>query len=63
MPSPLTLLRTQREGDPPKKVWYNGLVMAFDSNLHSYLISWEVGGEEWLDDLKEDEFKVVPPPY
>eukprot|EP01050_Picozoa_sp_SAG11_P003228 SAG11_NODE_177_length_13334_cov_9.614280_14_plen_38_part_00 len=37
--------------------------MAFDSNLHSYLISWEVGGEEWLDDLKEDEFKVVVAPY
>ena len=23
----------------------------------------KVGGEEWLDDLKEDEFKVVPAPY
>jgi hypothetical protein len=25
-----------------EKVWYNGLVMAYDDNLSSYLISWEV---------------------
>ena len=36
--------------------------MADDDNFHSYLISWEVGGEEWINDLKEDEDSVVPTP-
>jgi hypothetical protein len=54
--------KAERPNDPVEKVWYNGLVMAYDDNLHSYLISWEVGGEEWIDDLKEDEYTVVPAP-
>ena len=54
--------KAERPDDPVEKVWYNGLVMAYDDNLHSYLISWEVGGEEWIDDLKEDEYSVVPAP-
>ena len=41
------------DGDstPPQKVLHNGLVKAYDANLHSYRISWEGGGEEWIDDL------------
>ena len=50
------------DGAPPQKVYYNGLVMAYDDNLHSYLISWEVGGEEWIDDLKDGEYAVVSQP-
>ena len=49
-------------GGDSSKVWYNGLVMAFDPNLMSYLVGWEVGGEEWIEDLKDGEYMVVDNP-
>ena len=43
----------------PQKVLHNGLIKAYDDNLDSYLISWEVGGEEWIGDLKDDEYAIL----
>ena len=50
------------EDKQSKAKWYKGLVRKYDPQSDRYLIIWETGGQDWVDELKDNEYKMAKPP-
>ena len=50
------------EDKSSKAKWYKGLVKKYCAASDRYLISWETGGQDWVDELKDNEYKMAKAP-
>jgi hypothetical protein len=42
--------------------WYRGQVESFDSNKRRHRLRWEDGSATWVENLKQDEYRLAPEP-